>query len=197
MPLCRSLTQLVFEALARFERRILVGRNLDLLRISRFDTRAGAALPNLESAKGRVMELPEVNMIRFHPLQARVDVPEQVVTRPYVGRVVVITGVYDRAAAFGGEVVVVSALADEPPDVLLAQTVVVGGVDKVDSDVAHGVEDAVSLGIGHRSSIPDSEAAGVLEHQPDRSDDVAAYHGRQRNLTDLERDIGRKGGDML
>ena len=52
----------------------------------------------------------------------------------------------------------------------------------------HGVE------VG---GVPHPEAAPVLEHEPDRPDDVAACSRRERDLADLERDVGCEGGDLL
>src|SRR5438105_4527080 len=67
-----------------------------------------------------------------------------------------IAGIHHGTAALGRQIVLVPAVTDEAADVLFAQPVIVGGIDKVDTSVERGVEDAFRLLVRDWPTAPDT-----------------------------------------
>src|SRR5207249_11555954 len=68
-----------------------------------------------------------------------------------------LSSIDDGTSALRRQIVLVPAVANEAADVLFAQPIIIGGIDKVDTGVQHGVEDAFRLLVGDRPPAPRSE----------------------------------------
>ncbi len=106
-----------------------------------------------------IVQLPEVEVVGLESAETGFEIVAELVGGPDVGDVVLGAGGRDGAAALGGQVIIVATAADVAADELLAEAVVVGGIDEVDAGIKDGVEDDFGLVGFDRPAAPYTRAS--------------------------------------